>query len=158
MMELYQEYLTLLNETSHTLAQLTETAGQKAAAVRQDDLAQLNEVIKKEQALSLALRGCEQKRLALLSHLELGDLPLTALADRYPPALRPAAKAATETLQRNFTLYRSAADTARNLLELNLHQIDQYLSAAEENSAGPGYGQQFQQSELPPSLRSDFRA
>lgn len=157
-MDDYQAYLNLLNETSQTLAQLTETAGQKAAAVRQDDLAQLNEVIKKEQALSLALRGCEQKRLSLLSHLGLGDLPLTALADHYPPDLRRAARAAAESLQRQFTIYRSAADAARNLLELNLHQIDQYLSAAEENSSGPGYGQQSPDSPLPPALRSDFRA
>lgn len=157
-MELYQEYLGLLDELSRILAQLTETAAQKADAVRHDDLARLNDVITKEQALSLALRGCEQKRGILLSRLGLGEMPLTALADQYPPALRPAARAAAESLRRHFTIFHSTAETARSLLERNLHQIDQYLSAAEDSAAGPGYGQSSSGAQLPPPLRSDFRA
>lgn len=157
-MKRYEEYLALLTELTQTLSQLTQTAGQKAAAVRQDDLSALNEVIKREQALSLSLRGCEQKRQALLSSLGLEGIALTALADHYPPALRPAARAAAESLRQQFTIFRSAADTARNLLELNLHQIEQYLAQAEGSPSGPGYGQSPSGAQLPPSLRSDFRA
>lgn len=156
-MEYYEAYIALLSEISHALSQLTETAHRKAEAVRQDDLAQLNEVIKQEQALSLSLRGCEQKRVALLAHMGLEEVPLTTLADHYPPALRPTAKAAAESLRQHFQVYSSASTMARNLLERNLHQIEQYLDAAQTNAPGPGYAP-ADNVQLPPSLRSDFRA
>lgn len=157
-MEHYQEYLTLLNDLTTALAQLTDTAHEKSAAVRQDDLAALNDVIKREQALSLTLRGCEQKRQALLSRLGLDGVSLSTLADQYPPALRPTARAAADALRRQFLIFRSAADTARNLLEGNLHQIEQYLNAAEDRSFAPGYAHTTADAQLPPPLRSDFRA
>lgn len=150
-------YLSLLREISRTLVSLTETAHQKIAAVRQDDLAALNECIKREQALSLSLRGFEQKRAAATQALGLGSVPLSGLAAHCPTELQPEAKAAAEELLQNYQLYRSAAEVARSTLECNLHQIEKILAASgEEDVAGVGYA--AAQPEPPAPLKTDFRA
>lgn len=155
-MKQYEDYLALLEEISSTLSKLTETAQQKSAAVRQDDLAALNETLKQEQALALALRGHEQKRGPMLTALGFRDASLPALPEQYPPDLRLSAKKTVETLQRQYRLYNSAAQVARNLLETNLHQIEKILADA-ENPTGPGYVPQTPPVQPPSSLRSDFR-
>ena len=64
-------YLDLLSQLSGHLERLTQLSQQKAEAVRRDDLLALDEALKQEQVLTLALRGLEQKRLTLLDQLGL---------------------------------------------------------------------------------------
>lgn len=153
----FAAYLSLLQEISRVLVSLTETAHKKTAAVQQDDLATLNECIKQEQALSLSLRGFEQKRAIATQDLGIGSVSLSGLAAHYPVELQPQAKAAAEALLQNYQLYRSAAEVARSTLECNLHQLEKVLAASGDGeTAGVGY--QSAQPEPPAPLKTDFRA
>lgn len=154
----FATYLSLLREISRTLVSLTETAQQKTAAVRQDNLAVLNECLKREQALSLSLRGFEQKRAAATKDLGFDEsIPLSGLAAHYPVELQPEAKAAAEELLQNYQLYRSASEVARSTLECNLHQIEKVLAASgEAEISGAGYD--AAQPEPPAPMKTDFRA
>jgi len=71
MEQLYLAYLALLGELSNSLDQLAGLAKQKNTAIRKDDLLALDQVLNQEQAMSLALRGQEQKRAKLLRELGL---------------------------------------------------------------------------------------
>lgn len=88
----YQTYLELLRELSGSLERLAQLAQDKASAVRQDDLIGLDEVLKQEQAMTLNLRGLEQRRLKLASQLGLNGTSLSDLPGRCPPSwsFRPA--------------------------------------------------------------------
>lgn len=129
----YASYLELLRSLTGTLTQLTEVAKRKTQAVRQDDLDVLNECIKSEQALSLSLRGFEQKQQTALAELSLTGLRLRDLPSAAPEEFRMQTKEVVEALQSAYKIYRSASETALSTLECNLHEIEKILAAQSED-------------------------
>ncbi len=153
----FQSYLLLLRELSGTLKTLTEVAREKTRAVRSDDLAGLNECMKKEQALTLALRGYDRKRESALASLGLAGVPLSGLAARVPEDCRAGTRETVEELRLQYTLFRGAAEVARDTLECNLHQIEGVLRTLEADEAD-GAGYRREEPQIPSALRTDFRA
>lgn len=153
----YASYLELLCSLTDTLTQLTDVAKRKTQAVHQDDLAVLNECIKSEQALSLTLRGFEQKQRAALAELSLTDVRLRDLPGAVPPELYMRTKDVVETLQGAYKVYRSASETALSTLECNLHEIEKILAAQSEDVV-LDYPSAREPVDLPSALKTDFRA
>lgn len=158
MEQLHQSYLELLEELRSGLDRLAQLAQDKAAAVRADDLIALDEVLKQEQAMTLNLRGLEQRRLKLVGQLGLKDVPLDELEGRCPPELADKARSAVSALRDSYTVYRSCADMARALLELNLHQIGKVIAAAGVDPSVAGSGYEAPDVEPPKQMKTDFRA
>ncbi|MBD5133594.1 MAG: flagellar protein FlgN [Clostridiales bacterium] len=154
----FPAYLNLLRELSGHLDRLAVLAQEKADAARQDDLLALDEVLKQEQAMTLALRGLEQRRQKLLAELGLADSKLSDLPGKCPPELQDEARNTTETLRQSYQVYRSCADMARNTLELTLHQIDKFVAAAGVDPAEAGAGYEAPGAEPPKNMKTDFRA
>lgn len=156
-MENYRSYLTLMGEIGSRLEQLSGLAQRKTDAVRRDDLMTLNEIIKQEQAIALALRGLEQKRGKLSVGLGLDGVRLSQLADRFPDALRLEARTAADALHRQYKVYEASAHVARNTLECNLHEIEKIIEdLGGDPNAEPGY--QLTEVQPPQSMKTDFRA
>ena len=153
----YASYLELLRSLTGTLTQLTEVAKRKTQAVRQDDLDVLNECIKSEQALSLSLRGFEQKQQTALAELSLTGLRLRDLPSAAPEEFRMQTKEVVEALQSAYKIYRSASETALSTLECNLHEIEKILAAQSEDVV-LDYPAAREPVDLPSSLKTDFRA
>lgn len=153
----YAGYLGVLSELTKTLQDLTEIEQQKTNAVRNDDLKVLNDCMRQEQALSLALRGLEQKRLSAMSALGMQTVSLNALIQHVPQEYRQEAKQVVEGLQAQYALFHSASEVARNTLECNLHQIEKVLVEMGAD-VEPGAGFKEKEPELPPTMRTDFRA
>ena len=151
------EYLQLLDQIGEQIDRLTDLAKQKTAAVKNDDLLALDEIMKQEQASSLLFRGLEQKQSTLLNSTGLKGIPLSSLAENFPPKMRLEAKQSIEQLQTRYRVYQSCADVARNTLECNLHEIEKALASMSPAAAGgPGY--QPLEPEIPSSMKTDFRA
>ncbi|MBQ2830241.1 MAG: flagellar export chaperone FlgN [Oscillospiraceae bacterium] len=153
----YASYLDLLRSLTGTLTQLTEVAKRKTQAVRQDDLAVLNECIKSEQALSLTLRGFEQKQRSVLAELSLTDVRLRDLPNAAPAELRMQTKEVVEALQGAYKVYRSASETALSTIECNLHEIEKVLATQSEDVV-LDYPTAREPVDLPSALKTDFRA
>lgn len=157
MNKLFLDYLDLLAHIGTELDRLSELARQKTRAVRQDDLNALDQIIRQEQASTLAFRGLEQKQKVLLDATGLKGIPLSAAADQFPNELRLQARQQIEQLQTKYRIYQSCAEVARNTLECNLHEIEKILAnAAPQSNNGPGY--QAQTPEPPASMRTNFWA
>lgn len=154
----HQAYLSLLRELSGCLDRLGELSEEKANTVRQDDLLAMDEVLKQEQVLSLSLRGLEQRRTKLLAKLGLSDVSLADLPGKYPAELQDEAKQTVNALRDSYRIFRARADMARNLLELNLHQIDKLIAAAGANPVDAGAGYEAPGAEPPKNMKTDFRA
>ena len=154
----HQAYLQLLENLSGVLEHLSDLARQKADVVRKDNLTALNDVLKQEQAATLNLRGLEQKRVKLLAELGMEKTPLSELADRFPAELRTQAKQTVDTLRRNYEIYHSAAEVARNTLECNLHEVEKVIeSLGVVPAEGIGYNGE-PVVEPPKRMKTDFRA
>jgi hypothetical protein len=154
MMDAYANYLDLLRQLTAALRQLTDLSREKMDAVRKDDLKALDLVLKQEQAISLSMRSLERKRQKALDQLQLGNIPLSRLAARYPQETRLEAKTTVEDLQREYKIYKNVSAAARDVLEGNLHEIENTLGKlGAENVGVPGYAV-----EPPSQLKTDIRA
>lgn len=154
----FPAYLALLRELGGHLDRLAALAQEKADAARQDDLLALDEVLKQEQAMTLTLRGLEQRRQKLAAGLGLEGTGLSGLPGKCPPELQDEARGVVEALRRSYQVYRSRADMARNTLELALHQIDKFFAAAGVDPAQAGAGYEPPGAEPPSNMKTDFRA
>jgi hypothetical protein len=153
-MDAYANYLDLLRQLTAALRQLTDLSRQKMDAVHKDDLKALDLVLKQEQAISLSMRSLERKRQKALDQLQLGNVSLSRLAGLYPQDRRLEAKTTVEDLQREYKIYKSVSAAARNMLEGNLHEIENTLGKlGAENVGVPGYTV-----EPPSQLKTDIRA
>lgn len=155
--ELYLAYLSLLDELSRDLDKLSALAQKKIDAVRRDDLMALDEVMKHEQAMSLSLRGQEQKRQKLTAQLGLEGVRLPGLASHFPDRLQPQAKESAERLHRSYGVYKTASEAARSTLEVNLHEIEKVI-ASHGGAPAPGVGYAPANVEPPKNMKTDFRA
>lgn len=155
--QVFQSYLQLLRELCGVLNTLTGIEQEKTRAVRNDDLAGLNECMKKEQALTMALRGYDRKRETALESLGLTGVPLSRLAARAPERHRTETRELAEELRLRYSQFRGAAEVARDTLECNLHQIEGFLQKLEADDMGCA-GYEGGDPRIPPSLGTDFRA
>lgn len=157
MSELHRSYLRLLRELGESLEQLSGLAREKQEHVRESDLMGLDAVLKQEQAMTLTLRGLEQRRLKLVSQLGLDGTGLDDLPDRYPEELQLEARQTVDAVRESYSLYRSCADAARNMLEVNLHEIERVIAASGADTVS-GAGYQTPGVEPPQNMKTDFRA
>lgn len=160
MEDVYQAYLALLRSLGESMDQLSALAQKKAAAANGDDLMALDEVMKQEQAMTLAFRGMEQTREKLLEQLNCGNVPLSRLPERFPPQMQGQAREAVAALQKQYQNYRKDADAARLVLERHLREIDAIITemgGAPAPEGGPGYVPP-PPPDTPPSMKTDFRA
>ena len=125
----YSELFALLEKLEGELEKLTELQKEKTAAVLRDDLMGVNDCMKREQVISLTLRSMDQKREKLLTALGLGNIPLSALPSKCPAEHRARAREVARDVRERYMVFRSAADVARNTLEINLHQIQKHIRA-----------------------------
>lgn len=155
----YQACLSLLGSLRESLEQLSSLALQKADAANRDDLTALDEIMKQEQAMTLAFRGMEHTREKLLSELGCGSVPLSRLPEYFPPAAREEARGAVSALQTQYREYRARADAARAVLERHLLEIDGIIAkmGGTPEQRGPGYAPPSPP-ETPPAMKTDFRA
>ena len=122
------DYLKLLDGLSRTLEQLTQVEHDKNTAATQGDLAGVEACMRKEQVLSLSLRGADQKRDKMLAELGLKGVNLNQLEAHSPPEFQLETKRTVEELRRQYTLFQAASEVVRNTLEVNLREIEHFLA------------------------------
>ena len=135
---------------TNTLATLTQVERDKNDAASQGDLIGVEECMKREQVLSLSLRGYDQKRDSLLRDLGITGVRLSTLVDHSPEELRLETKAVAEELRRQYALFQTASEVARNTLECNLRAI--------ERTQAVQAGDAVQAEEQRKNHQTDFRA
>ena len=133
-MALWQDYLNLMRSLTHTLEGLTQVEREKNDAASRGDLAGVEACMKREQVISLTLRGYDQKRDAMLAELGLRGVTLSQL----------------ERLRQQYELFQAASQVARDTLQVNLRAIER-LQAAQAGDA-------VQAAEDRKTHQTDFRA
>lgn len=125
----WKDYLKLMEGLTRTLEQLTKVERDKNDAAARGDVPEVEECMKREQVISLSLRGYDQKRDAMLAQLGLRGVTLSQLEDHSPPELQLETKRTVEQLRRQYTLFQSASQVARDTLEINLRAIERLQAA-----------------------------
>ena len=146
----WQDYLKLLRGLTRTLEELSQVERDKNAAASAGNLAEVENCMKREQVLSLSLRGYDQKRDAMLSALNLKGVNLRNLVEHSPEEYRLETKDVAEKLRQQYEVFQAASRAARNTLEINLRAIEQ-MQAAQA-------GDTVQAEEQRKTHQTDFRA
>lgn len=146
----FREYLQFLESLRQELEALTAVEQKKIEAIRAGDLSVLDECMKQEQAVSLSLRGHEQRRTELLRALGLEQVPLRELSRYAPEELKGETAQTAERMMRTYQVLSSAQSTARTLMETDLHQIEKQLERQARQGKVPSAAR--------PSQKTDFRA
>ena len=106
--------------------------------------------MKREQVLSLSLRGCDQKRDKLLAQLGLTGVGLRDLERHSPEEHRLETKAVAEELRQQYEIFQTASKLARHTLEANLRAI--------ERTQAVQAGDRAEAEELRRAHQTDFKA
>lgn len=146
----WQDYLGFMKKLSRTLEELAQVERDKNDAASQGDLYRVEECMKREQVMSLTLRGYDQKRDKMLSELGLRGVTLSQLEAHSPDEFQLETKAAVEELRRQYKLFQAASQVARDTLEINLRGIEQ----AQTRQAGDA----AEAAETRKNHQTDFRA
>ena len=146
----WQDYLKLMRSLSHTMKELSQVERDKNAAAARGDLQGVEACMKREQVLSLTLRGYDQKRDKLLAELGMTGLTLNQMESRSPEELRLETKAVAEELRRQYEIFQAASGAARNTLEVNLRAIERMLAVQAGDAA--------EAEETRKNHQTDFRA
>lgn len=124
----FSDCLALLEQLSQVFDQLAALEQEKTAAVGAQDLARLDQCMKQEQAVSLTLRGLEQKRGRLWRDLGLQSVALRDLPQHFPPEGQPEARRAVNRLLEQYQTLRSAQEPTRILMEHRIQLIEEELA------------------------------
>ena len=146
----WKDYLKLMESLTKTLEELTQVERDKNAAASAGDLRGVEDCMKREQVLSLTLRGYDQKRDTILGALGLKGITLRQLVQHSPDELRLETKDVAEKLRQAYTLFQAASEVARDTLEVNLRAIEQIQARQAGDSA--------QAEEKRKNHQTDFRA
>lgn len=151
MSQVYEDFLQYLAEFADTLDQMTEVTKTKNKAAKAGDLVTVEAMMKKEQVFSMTLRGMDIKRDKMLKEMGLGGVPLSKLAENYPPELFDRARKAAEHAAKRFEVFSCASEAARVTMECMLHDIERMMP---ESQPVP----QRDKGEPPTRMKTDFRA
>lgn len=149
-MATWQDYLKLMEGLGRTLEQLTQVELDKNTAASRGDVLGVEECMKREQVLSLSLRGYDQKRDAMLAALDLRGTTLNQLESRCPEELQLEVKGVAEELRRQYALFQAASQVARDTLEVNLRAIERMQAVQAGDAAQAAEDRKIHQ--------TDFRA
>lgn len=131
----WQDYLKLLRGLTRTLEELSQVERDKNAAASAGNLAEVENCMKREQVLSLSLRGYDQKRDAMLSALNLKGVNLRNLVEHSPEEYRLETKDVAEKLRQQYEVFQAASRAVRNTLEINLRAIERIQAVQAGDSA-----------------------
>lgn len=143
----WSEYLVLLGKVTKTLEELAGVEQTKTRAVTAGDLPGVEQCMKREQALSMSLRGFDRKREMMLDQLGMKGVPLRDIMDHCPDGAEEETLRVADALRRQYKIFQAASEVARNTLEIHLHQIEKL-----QKMAGGDPVQEM------PHIQADFRA
>lgn len=123
-------YLQLLAEIKTVIEQLIGVENQKLDAVHKGDLLAVDECIRQEQAISMAMRSLDMRRTKMMQELGLTGGHLSTLAEQFPPELREQAARAAAELRGSYEDYTSISEATRMALERGLREIDAMMQPA----------------------------
>lgn len=100
----------------------------KLEVVSHNQVERLEEIIKKEQAEIMTLRGLDQKRERMQADLGWKDLTFQEILKQLPEEQRPKVKQLFDELASRVTAFRSVTESSKTMMEVNLHTINQILA------------------------------
>lgn len=134
-MEKYEAFIRLIEEFIQLFEMLIPVEQKKLEAALENKVSFVEECVNKEQAAVLRLRGLEQKRECEQKKLGMEDYTFRQMLAEVPPDVVPVLQPLFDKLTEQMRTFKSVNDSAKDIIEVNLHKIQASLaSSGTENS------------------------
>lgn len=100
----------------------------KLDVVSQNQITLLEDIIKKEQAEIMALRGLDQKRERLQAELGWKDLTFQEILKHLPEEQQMEMKQLFDDLAGRVKSFQTITESSKTMMEVNLHAINQVIA------------------------------
>ncbi len=122
------DFIQFVKELIHFFAELTVVEKTKLQAAIGNDITTIEDCMKKEQADILKFRGLEKRRQTILSSLGLENKTFSEILERVDSQHKDELSEVYNELNETVKQYRNAFDSAKNVIEVNLYNIDKTLT------------------------------
>nr|WP_294680607.1 flagellar export chaperone FlgN [uncultured Anaerotignum sp.] len=124
-----KELEKILIETKAILQDISVVEEKKFQAAIKNHILEIEDCIKKEQALLLRFKGVEHKRLLLQKEMQAEDMTLKQIIETVSPEERDGLQAAFYELEHALKVYEEIYGRAKTAIEVNLHRINTEMEA-----------------------------
>lgn len=100
----------------------------KLDAVSHNQVSQLEDIIKKEQAEIMVLRGLDQKRERTQEELGWKGLTFQEILKKAPEEQKAELQKLFDELAGRVTAFQSVTESSRTMMEVNLHAINEMIA------------------------------
>lgn len=121
---------------------------EKLEVVKQNQVSKLEELIKKEQAEVMALRGLDQKREAMQKELGFEGMTFQEILGKLPEQESAGMKELFDALGERVGSFQRITESSKTLMEVNLHAINKAVAKKQ-------YGDNVRTYEEDGSVRSE---
>lgn len=133
-MENYSEFNALMKDFIELFDNLIDVEQRKLDAVITDDIAEVEESIKKEQAVILRLRGLEHRRETVQNSMGMKDRTFREILDLAPKDVSETLNPLFQDLSQKVRTFQSINDNARDAVNVKLHNIQSKLNPSAAGS------------------------
>lgn len=126
-MENMDRFISLMKEMTQFFDAFQLIEKQKLEAAASNDILRLEEIMKKEQAEILVLRGLERKQQEIQSQMGCSGLTFREMIDRTPEQERAELEKAYSRLSESLDLFQKTTQSVKQAIDLNLHAIHKAL-------------------------------
>ena len=123
-----EQYIQILHDMNDLFTEMIPLEKSKMNCVTTRNLSLLEDIMKKEQAGIMRMRGLEQKRMKLQEQLGYGTKTFRDIISSAPEEYTGQLKELYEQLNKTVTSFKSVNESSSQLLELSLHNIDQQIA------------------------------
>lgn len=124
-----KDFITLISELIHFFTELNAVEKEKLNFSLQQDIFGLEEIMKKEQACLLKLRGLDKKRETIQTALSFQGMSFREILTHVQGEEQKTLSKLFQELQQQYSLYLSTSDSTKRSIELNLHQLEPLLKS-----------------------------
>lgn len=124
------DFIAIIRELIAFFDNMAITQKQKLDAAIKQDVVQIEECMKKEQAEVLRFRGLDKRRCELQAALHFQNLSLKEILPLVEKNRNAECNALFDRLDDSVKLYRSAFNSAKLAIETNLYRVNSALAAS----------------------------
>ena len=124
-----EELMKVFSETIQFIDEITEVENKKFQAALKNNIAAVDECMKKEQVLLLKLRGIDKKREAAQKALGYENMTFRQIIEKAPESDKKKLTEIFNSIEQKLKKYKESFSNAHNAIELNLHRINKKLES-----------------------------
>lgn len=139
-MNTIHDFIDIIHDIISFFEELTLVEQNKLEAIHTNNIARMEEYMKKEQAFILKLRGMDKKREQIQKELGYENFTYREIIDHSPDDIKDTLNQLYQKLEQKLTVYKSVSNHANSAIELNIHKIDTVIEKLKEKKSSQKNG------------------